>query len=169
MSLKYFEEYTEELTAREKILYPIIKESLMRLTKEKPMTGAEMCAKFNLWISEKNNIIRTHGRVVRKNGDDFTKTFIKMNNSRLGKFIQKMRIDGIPIISVDGKGRGYYHSNNREDIVKQIESLQQRSRGVLRGAIGLEDMLKTKIDFGKPTSTSSSTNMTVTTVGFDSF
>jgi len=63
----------------------------------------------------------------------------KLSGSRLRKLCNFIRRNGmIPLI---GTSRGYYVSNDKEEIAKQITSLEERAAGILTGANGLKKFL----------------------------
>lgn len=65
------------------------------------------------------------------------------NETNVRKLINQARCEGIPICSCS---KGYYHSNNKADIVATIQSLNNRTisvekaiSGLLTNLIGLEN------------------------------
>lgn len=135
-----FEEYTHELTDKEKLLLPFVKMGLLARTKSNPITGAELIKNMNIWLGEQNNKIRLNGSSVI-DGIVLKNMMPKITQPRLLKIIQHFRASGeLPIIAVGGKKKGYYVSYDQEDIKTQIRSLEQRAKGVLSGADGLRNV-----------------------------
>lgn len=132
-----FEEYTHELTDKEKLLLPFVKMGLANRGKNNPITGAELIKKMNIWINGQNDKIRLTGSSVVE-GIVLKNIMPQITQPRLLKIIQHFRASGqLPILAVGGKKKGYYVSYDQFDIKAQIRSLEQRAKGVLSGADGL--------------------------------
>lgn len=114
-----FEEYTEELTdvERDVIVPGIIKGLATKIGKEKAITNKQM----QKGILEVLNI--------------------KTSSSRIRKMIHYIRITGM-IHCLVATSRGYYISNNKEELDSYIESLIQRSESIMSIADQLQFQLK---------------------------
>lgn len=112
-----FEEHTSELTAEELALLPAIVEGFKRYTKENPIHSAEIVRRFNA----------------------NAKTTYKLSDTRLRKFSSHIRYNGIlPLIATS---KGYYVSNDKEEVRKLIESLVQRGVRIINSTKGLYKFL----------------------------
>lgn len=107
-----FEELTFDLTEDEKKLLPLIIAGFKSHVGENSAIKApEICALFH------------------KN------TGIKLSQERLRKFVNYLRATStLPIIATP---KGYYLANNKEDLLKQIKSLQERALSIAGAADGL--------------------------------
>lgn len=115
-----FEQYTHELTDEEKKLVPILIAGFKTKTKSNPITGADIVKAINSQ-KEKFGI----------------KTF---SEPRLRKICNFIRAKGIlPLISTSN---GYYLSYDKEELRKQILSLNERADAIRNSAAGLEKMLE---------------------------
>ena len=61
---------------------------------------------------------------------------LKCSEPRLRKIINYIRAKGLAPIMATSKG--YYWSNNKDEIKKQIQSLNERANGILAAANGLK-------------------------------
>ena len=120
-----FEEETSPLTSKEKNMLPLLMELLKNVKKEKPILSQDLCDKFNL-----------------ANEDKSCKP---LNGVRLRKLTNHIRsYGGLPIIATS---KGYYCSYDKEDIILQIKSLNERADAIMNSAKGLEQFLKTPMEF----------------------
>jgi hypothetical protein len=120
-----FEEETSPLTAKEKNMLPLLMELLKNVKKEKPILSQDLCNKFNLANQDKSC---NH-----------------LNGVRLRKLTNHIRSSGgLPIIATS---KGYYCSYDNEDIRLQIKSLNERADAIMNSAKGLEQFLKTPMEF----------------------
>lgn len=113
-----FEEITQELTADEMVLCRQIVLGLRTKTKDNPIKSDEIVNKMNQ-ANPKN----------------------KLTGARLRKIINYIRSNGIlPVIATSN---GYYTSNDKSEIQKQILSLYQRARSIETCADGLKKFIET--------------------------
>lgn len=111
-----FENETEELSEKELALVPIMVDGFKKITKEKP------------WKSD--DIIK------RVNAKDYG---CQLTQPRLRKICNYIRVNGmIPLIATSS---GYYVSYEKDEIMKQIISLEQRARSIQNCADGLRGLL----------------------------
>lgn len=109
-----FEEITSELTARELELLPIIIQGLSTKTKSNPIKEPEIVSK------------------MRNSG-------YKLSGERLRKIINHIRCHGL--LPVIGTSKGYYVSYDKDEIFKQIKSLNQRANSIINSAKGLNKFI----------------------------
>lgn len=64
----------------------------------------------------------------------------KCTEARLRKIVNYIRAKGIAPIMATSKG--YYWSTNKDEIKKQIQSLNERANGILAAANGLKSFLE---------------------------
>jgi hypothetical protein len=65
---------------------------------------------------------------------------IKLTEPRLRKIVNYIRTNSLlPLIATSS---GYYVSNDRMEIINQIESLEQRANSIARCALGLKNFIK---------------------------
>lgn len=120
-----FEQITEDLTEEENSYLPDIKKGIeiyLSASINKPIRQKELVEMLN------QNLQREHGPIR------FNLTVV-----RLRKFFNYFRSNGIiPIIATS---EGCYITNNKEEIEKQILSLEQRAKQILRAADGMKKLL----------------------------
>ena len=118
--IKNFESITEELTEVELSIIPYLINGLKTKTKNNPIKAPDIVSAMNVFFSHKE-------------------IDIKMTEPRLRKCVNHIRTNGLmPLIATS---KGYYISNDREEILGQIESLKQRANSMLNGANGLKKYL----------------------------
>lgn len=116
-----FEEYTYNITDEERIIIiPILIKGLSNKTKENPIHSDIICKKLNEYFKI-NNIN------------------INISGARLRKLTNFLRSEGkLPVIATS---KGYYCSYDKLEIIKQIESLEDRARAIYNSAAGLRKFL----------------------------
>lgn len=120
MSIKGFEEITAPLTPEERKLVPLIIQGMEKYTKSNPIKEPQIVKTLN----------------ERKEALGLSK---KVTGARLRKLINFIRRHGMaPIISTS---RGYYTSWDKQDILDQINSLNDRAEGILAASQGLKRFL----------------------------
>jgi len=110
-----FENITSDLTDEEKKIIPILIKGFNSHSKENPIKAPQIVKCINE-KKENYNI----------------KSFSEVRLRKLCNFIRSNSL--IPLISTS---EGYYVSYNKEEIHKQIESLNQRANAILSSANGL--------------------------------
>jgi hypothetical protein len=111
-----FETITEELTAKELEIIPILVSGFNRYTKENPIKSPALIKNLNEYFV-KNNI---------KN---------KIDGPRLRKCCNYIRSNAmLPLVATSN---GYYVSSDKEEIKKQIKSLIERANSIMNCAKGL--------------------------------
>lgn len=119
MSILLFEEHTEDLNEKELAILPFIIEGLNRCDSAKK--SGEVCELIDMLYH------KAEGHPLF------------MSGVRLRKFVSHIRANGLlPIISTS---QGYFVSKDKEEIKKQIISLEQRSRQIAKAAEGLKKLL----------------------------
>lgn len=119
MSVLNFEEHTEDLNEKEIEILPFIIDGLKRCDTAKK--SGEVCELIDMLYH------KAHGHPLY------------MSGVRLRKFVSHIRVNALlPIISTS---QGYFVSNDKEEIKKQIISLEQRSRQIAKAAEGLKKLL----------------------------
>jgi len=109
-----FEGITKELSETEKLLLEPLIEILEKTNKEKPILSRELESELKL-------------------------VDVKFGGARLRKLTNFIRCNRIiPLIATS---KGYYISNNREDIETEIKSLRERANSINNAADGLESFL----------------------------
>lgn len=112
-----FEEITADLTAEEMKLIDILVSGFKNRTKENPIKEPEICKAINSNLSKYG--IRT-----------------KLTGARLRKLVNVIRSSGkCPVIATS---KGYYSSNDREEIERQIRSMRERASAISSAADGME-------------------------------
>jgi hypothetical protein len=121
-----FSEITAELTAEEKELIPILVKGFnAHKGKENAIKGPVIVSKIN-WYIFNNDATAVHLPP-------------KITEARLRKLANFIRRHGIiPLIATSN---GYYVSNDREEILNQMKSLQQRAEAILAAKNGLEKFI----------------------------
>lgn len=120
--LTNFENITQELNNEELKLVPILIQGFKKRTKENPIKAPEIVKKCSEYLETQTEIKA------------------KINEPRLRKIVNHIRTNSLlPLIATSN---GYYVSNDRMEILSQIESLEQRANSVARCALGLKEFLK---------------------------
>ncbi len=115
--LTNFEDQTYELTDSETTILPLVIAGFSRYTKENPIKEAEIIKRFN-----------AHGYSV------------KLTGVRLRKLVNYIRSNSLlPLIATS---KGYYISNDIEEITKQINSMQERANSIVMAANGLKKFIQ---------------------------
>ena len=118
--IKNFEEHTAELNELELLLIPNLINGFKNRTKQNPIKAPDIVKAMNVFITNKN-------------------IKLKFSEPRLRKCVNHIRKNGlIPLIATSS---GYYVSNDKEEILAQIESLTQRANSILLCADGLNKFL----------------------------
>jgi hypothetical protein len=114
-----FEDFTEELTPDELKLVAPLMNGLRTKTKEHTIKAPDIVKAMNIF--------------AQKNG------LIKITEPRLRKLVNHIRVKGIlPIIATS---QGYYVSYDKQEILDQINSLNQRANSIMKSADGLRNFL----------------------------
>lgn len=112
-----FEKETSPLTEEEQKYIKLVITGLSTKTKDNPIKSEEICKRLN----EKYNF------------------GCKMTGARLRKITNFIRSEGIlPVIATSN---GYYCSYDKNEIIEQIQSLNERADAILRSANGLRKFL----------------------------
>jgi hypothetical protein len=115
-----FETHTDELNPEEIKLIPILVNGFKRHNKNNPIKAPEIIKAIN----------DKRGKLMLKN---------KFSEPRLRKCSNYIRTNGIlPLIATS---QGYYVSFDRDEILAQVESLNQRANSILKSAEGLKQFL----------------------------
>jgi hypothetical protein len=111
-----FTEYTSEMSEDEKKILPILVNGFSKITKDNPIKAPDIVKKIN----DKYGI----------------KT---ISEPRLRKICNMIRSKGIlPLIATSN---GYYCSYDKQEIMEQIKSLQERADAIINSANGLKKFL----------------------------
>lgn len=115
-----FLEITAPLTPEERKLIPLIIQGMEKYTKKNPIKEPQIIKSLNERLSSLG---------LSK----------KVTGARLRKLVNFIRRHGLaPIISTS---RGYYTSWDKQEILNQINSLNDRAEGILVAANGLKSFL----------------------------
>jgi hypothetical protein len=115
-----FEEITSDLTKDELKLISVLVYSFNKRTKDNPIKAPQI-------VQAMNNYLKERGEKLR------------LSEPRLRKLVNYIRVNGmIPLIATSN---GYYVSYNRQEIVKQINSLNERATSIKACADGLNKFL----------------------------
>lgn len=118
--IQNFEEITKALTPEERKLIPLIIQGMEKYTKKNPIKEPQIIKSLNERLSSLG---------LSK----------KVTGARLRKLVNFIRRHGLaPIISTS---RGYYTSWDKQEILNQINSLNDRAEGILVAANGLKSFL----------------------------
>lgn len=118
--IQNFEEITQTLTPEERKLIPLIIQGMEKYTKKNPIKEPQIIKSLNERLSSLG---------LSK----------KVTGARLRKLVNFIRRHGLaPIISTS---RGYYTSWDKQEILNQINSLNDRAEGILVAANGLKSFL----------------------------
>lgn len=114
-----FEEYTETLTEREVEMLPAVELAFSKC--KEPRKAKEVCNLIELlWYQQ-------------------TEEFIKVSEVTLRKFSNHIRRKGLlPLIATS---KGYFITEDKELIKKQIQSLFERASSIKQSAEGLKKFL----------------------------
>lgn len=113
-----FETITHELTAQELLLIQPIANAFRKYTKSNPIKAPDIITKFN----------------------SSQMFHVKLTEPRLRKIVNYIRINSIiPLIATSN---GYYVTDDSDEIISQIESLQERARSINQCAEGLKIFIK---------------------------
>jgi len=115
-----FEEITKELNAFEKRLLPLLIKGFSAHSKNDPIKAPEIIKLLN---SQKVLF-----------GLEY-----KVTQARLRKMINFIRCNSL--LPVIGTSKGYYVSNNRIEIEKQVQSLRERADAINAAADGLQELI----------------------------
>jgi len=112
-----FEKLTFELTENEMKIVPLLIRGFKNYTEKNPIKEPDIVKRFNDRNSE-----------------------VKLTGVRLRKIVNYIRVNGLlPLIATS---KGYYVSYNKEIILSQIKSLNQRAISIHNCANGLESFLQ---------------------------
>ena len=115
-----FSEFTFPVTEDEKIILPILIKGLSTKTKDNPIHSDEICKRLNEYFKNSN-------------------IDIVLSGVRLRKLTNFLRSEGVlPIIATS---KCYYCSFDKLEIIKQIESLEDRANSILNSANGLKKFI----------------------------
>lgn len=118
--IQNFEEITAPLTPEERKLIALIIQGMEKYTKKNPIKEPQIIKSINERLSSLG---------LSK----------KVTGARLRKLVNFIRRHGLaPIISTS---RGYYTSWDKQEILNQINSLNDRAEGILVAANGLKSFL----------------------------
>jgi hypothetical protein len=115
-----FEKLTEELSPDERKLVPLLVSGMEKYTKQNPIKEPAI-------IKSLNEKIEIFG--LKK----------KVTGVRLRKLVSFIRRKGIAPIMANSKG--YFISWDKQDILDQVNSLDQRAEGILAASNGLKSFL----------------------------
>lgn len=120
MSVTTFEDHTKDLTEEEISYVPIVVKALKTI--EKPMTSENVCNLIQMFYFKENE------------------SHLPFTGARLRKFVNHIRSHSLlPVIATS---QGYSVSYEREVILKQIQSLNERSSSIKKCADGLKSFLQ---------------------------
>lgn len=119
--LTNFEDITQELSEDELSIVPVLILGFQNRTKENPIKAPNVVIKVNEYLRANNYKI-------------------KLTEPRLRKIVNHIRTNALlPLIATSN---GYYVSNDRQEILNQIESLEQKANSIARCALGLKKFIK---------------------------
>lgn len=119
--LTNFEDITQELSEDELSIVPVLILGFQNRTKENPIKAPDVVIKVNEYLRANNYKI-------------------KLTEPRLRKIVNHIRTNAL--LSLIATSNGYYVSNDRQEILNQIESLEQRANSIARCALGLKKFIK---------------------------
>lgn len=124
-----FEDHTEDLTELEKKYLPDVRKALEWIL-YRDIGKFPRPIKQPLVVKEVNtHLIAKHGLFCE----------LRLNTVRLRKYFNYFRTNGVlPIIATSD---GCYITQDKEEISKQIKSMEQRSRQIMRAADGMKNFL----------------------------
>ena len=119
--IQNFEEITEDLKPFEiDTILPLLIGGFKTHYKANPVKEPDICKGLNTYFA--NNRIK-----------------YKMSGAKVRKYVNYIRKNSIlPLIATS---KGYYVSDDKQEIVNQIKSMEQRSSGILDAANGLRKFL----------------------------
>lgn len=129
-----FEEHTEDLTEIEKQYIPDIQIALELCLKEKYYGFGQ--DKFPKPVKQYQVVKFINEYLINKHG---LFNSMKLNTVRLRKYFNHFRSNGV--LAIIATSNGCYITTDKEEIQRQIKSLQERARQINRAAIGLEKFL----------------------------
>ena len=116
MSVTNFEEHTQDLNELEISILPQVIDAFKKYDKSNPIKAEIICKNFNVWLDVKN-------------------IKLKMTPARVCKFCNYIRKNGkLPLIATS---KGYYVSNDVNEINLEIQSLRERANSINAAADGL--------------------------------
>src|SRR6187399_3136288 len=119
MSITNFEDTTEALTEKELSALPYVIEGLKRC--DKAQKSGEVCDLIDMIYA-------------KEHGEPLLVTGVKLR-----KFVSYIRVNGLlPIIATS---RGYFITEDQEEIKKQVKSLYERASQIKKAAQGMENFL----------------------------
>lgn len=86
----------------------------------------------------KNFLMMKDGRASAVTSRELTSLF-NIEGKDLRPIIHDLRVEGVPICSCN---RGYYYSEDKEEVRKVMESLNERAMKIMEASYGLEQWLK---------------------------
>lgn len=134
-----FEQVTEDLTELEKEFMPEVKNIIDLAFRDKTEISQERFVygpyrKTPIKQKDLSDLINL--KLIQKHG--FFCNF-KINSVRLRKYFNYFRSNGIlPLIATSD---GCYISNDKQEIEKQIQSMEERARQILRASNGMKKFL----------------------------
>jgi hypothetical protein len=115
-----FEEYTQELSAEELDILPLVINGFRHYKKTNPIKAPLIVERMNQFLTEKGYKIR-------------------LTQPRLRKIVNYIRSNSlIPLIATS---QGYFTTDCKQTILEQIKSLQERANSIERSAQGLKEFL----------------------------
>jgi hypothetical protein len=119
MSVTNFEKITENLTEKELLLLPYVKDALIRCTEAQ--NSGHVCELISMLYH-------------KVNGEPLI-----FNGVRLRKYVSYIRVNGLlPVIATS---QGYFVTEDKEEIEKQVKSLYERASQIKNAAIGMQKFL----------------------------
>lgn len=112
-----FENITHELTDDELAIVPLVISGFKRYTKDFTIKAPDVVSRFNA----------------------SGKSHVQLTEPRLRKIVNYIRSNGL--IALVATSQGYYVSSDKDEIMKQVESLRQRANSIHRCADGLQLLL----------------------------
>lgn len=122
MAITNFEKETTELTHEELKLIPLLICGFKTHKKNNPITAPAIVALVNKYCNDK-------------------KLGLKITEVRLRKCVNYIRANAM--LPVMAASNGYYVSNDKKEIEKQIQSLLERAASIESCAKGLQNILRT--------------------------
>jgi hypothetical protein len=120
MAVTNFEEETIDLTPEELELLPLFIRGFSKHRKDNPVLSGDIVNRINQYLKSKDIKTRITGVKVRK----------------FSNYIRNKSL--LPLIATKN---GYYISEDKEEIKKQIKSLKERANSILKSAEGLTKFL----------------------------
>ncbi|HYG53604.1 MAG TPA: hypothetical protein VD905_22100 [Flavobacteriales bacterium] len=120
--LTNFENHTTDLTEEELYYLPYIKRYLVALLTDRVVKQNDLCEQVNMKLAFE------HGRDA-----------INISAAKMRKYFNYFRVNGD--LALIATSEGCYISNDPNDIMKQIKSLEERARQIQRAADGMKALL----------------------------